>query len=90
MKLRLVACALVVLATAPAAAQTFRSEAGELRVETVARDLANPWGLAFLPDGRMLVTEKSGRMRIVARDGKAVARHRRRAAGVRAQPGRAA
>ena len=70
MKARIGACILVVVATAPAAAQTFRSEAGELRVETVARDLANPWGLAFLPDGRMLVTEKPGRMRVVARDGK--------------------
>jgi aldose sugar dehydrogenase len=60
---------LVAVATAPAAAQTFRSAAGEMRVETVARDLVNPWGLAFLPDGRMLVTEKPGRMRIVARDG---------------------
>lgn len=37
----------------------------EPRVETVARGLVNPWGLAFLPDGRALVTERPGRLRIV-------------------------
>lgn len=42
---------------------------GKIKVETVARDLEWPWGLAFLPDGRMLVTEKPGRLRIVATDG---------------------
>ncbi len=41
-----------------------------LKPVTVAQGLANPWSLAFLPDGRMLVTEKPGRMRIVAADGK--------------------
>jgi aldose sugar dehydrogenase len=70
MKLRLAACAFVVLAAVPATAQTVRSAAGDLRVETVAGGLSYPWGLAFLPDGRMLVTERPGRMRIVARDGK--------------------
>ena len=37
---------------------------------TVAGDLQNPWGLAFLPNGKMLVTERPGRMRVVAADGK--------------------
>lgn len=34
-------------------------------VETVAKGLNHPWGMQFLPDGRMLVTERAGRMRIV-------------------------
>ena len=42
---------------------------GVVRVETVARGLVNPWALAFLPDGRMLVTERPGRLRIVSKDG---------------------
>ncbi len=54
----------------PAAAQTFPSSAGNLSVETIASGLTNPWALAFLPDGRMLVTERPGRLRIVGRDGK--------------------
>jgi len=39
-------------------------------VVTVAEGLVNPWGMTFLPDGRMLVTEKPGRLRIVGKDGK--------------------
>lgn len=38
-------------------------------VRVVTRSLAHPWSLAFLPDRSMLVTEKEGRMRIVAPDG---------------------
>ena len=37
---------------------------------TVTEGLVNPWGLAFLPDGKMLVTEKPGRLRVVSADGK--------------------
>ena len=47
-----------------------RSSAGDIAVETVARGLDHPWAIAFLPDGRLLVTERPGRMRIVATDGK--------------------
>ena len=53
-----------------ASAQTFKSSAGDLKVETVVGGLAHPWALVFLPDGRMLVTERPGRMRIVRPDGK--------------------
>lgn len=51
------------------AQQRFPSSAGELAVETVAGGLEHPWGLAFLPDGRMLVTERPGRLRLVSASG---------------------
>lgn len=40
-----------------------------LDVQTYARGLEKPWGMAFLPDGALLVTEKPGRLRIVGKDG---------------------
>ena len=39
-------------------------------VVTVTEGLVNPWGMTFLPDGKMLVTEKPGRLRVVSADGK--------------------
>ena len=48
---------------------TIDTKAGTIKVETIAHGLENPWGLAFLPDGRMLVTERPGRLRIVTKDG---------------------
>ena len=61
------------LLAAPVTAQApeiIRSTKANFRLETVAIGLVNPWALAFLPDGRLLVTERPGRMRIVERDGK--------------------
>ena len=40
------------------------------RTETVASGLENPWGVTFLPQGRFLVTERPGRLRVVEADGK--------------------
>jgi aldose sugar dehydrogenase len=58
---------LLLLALLPlvAAAQTYRSDEHSFRVVKVVEGLEQPWSLAFLPDGRMLVTEKAGRLRIV-------------------------
>jgi len=66
------ACAALAAGVLPARGQQpqrLKSEKAEILVETVARGLDHPWGLAFLPDGRMLVTEKPGRLRIVSADG---------------------
>jgi len=41
-----------------------------IKAETVAKGLAHPWGLAFLPDGQLLVTERPGRMRIIGKNGR--------------------
>ncbi|MEJ2378838.1 MAG: PQQ-dependent sugar dehydrogenase [Pseudolabrys sp.] len=64
---------LLLAAGAAGAQQTFPSSAGPLKVETAAQGLVHPWSLAFLPGGRMLVTERPGRMRIVGKDGKLAA-----------------
>lgn len=45
--------------------QTFETSAGLVNAETVAAGFEHPWAIAFLPDGRMLVTERPGRLRLV-------------------------
>jgi glucose/arabinose dehydrogenase len=50
---------------ATAEAQRVQSQEHAFRVVTLVRGLSHPWGLAFLPDGRLLVTERPGRLRLV-------------------------
>ncbi|MGQ9370490.1 PQQ-dependent sugar dehydrogenase [Azospirillum sp. ST 5-10] len=73
------AAALALPAALPAAAQdkpklpggagSVETQAGPVQVEVVTGGLERPWGIAFLPDGRALVTEKPGRLRVLQRDG---------------------
>ena len=65
----LMAAGLLMAASATSDAQVYPSSAGNMMVQTFAKGLEHPWALAFLPDGRILVTERPGRMRIVAKDG---------------------
>ena len=57
--------ALLLLAT-PTWAQTVQSSAGNLVATVIADGLDHPWALGFLPDGRMLVTERSGQLLVIA------------------------
>jgi glucose/arabinose dehydrogenase len=68
----LLALLLLALLAAPASAQTVTATSADypLEVHSIAKGLQNPWGLAFLPDGRMLVTERPGRLRLVDREGR--------------------
>lgn len=68
-------CYTLVLATAvlrfpPAMAevQTVSTQAGSVAVTTLANGLDHPWGMAFLPDGRLLITERAGTLRILNTD----------------------
>ncbi len=71
-RLAVIALAWSAVAGPAQAAQTGApvAEKTSVKVETVAKGLENPWGLQFLPDGRMIVTERPGRIRIVGKDGK--------------------
>jgi glucose/arabinose dehydrogenase len=77
-----IVAALLVLATAAVRAQSGSSPSpasgssqvldvsgGKIRVVTVATGLFHPWSLAFLPDGRLLVAERNGKLRIIGKDG---------------------
>ncbi len=59
-----------VISGTPVSGEVYKSEFTRIKVVNVSSGLVNPWGLAFLPDGRMLVTERPGRLRLVTGDGK--------------------
>ncbi len=68
---RLIAGFLCVTACAcvtPALAQTHVTQEHRIRVSTLTEGLSHPWSLAFLPDGRMLVTERTGQLRVISKD----------------------
>ena len=60
----------MLLASASTFAQTYKSDEHPFRVVQVVKGLEQPWSLAFLPDGRMLVSESVRGLRIIERDGK--------------------
>ena len=70
--LRLQLLILSMVACLPPGAQdrssVIASEQHAFRINTLVTGLENPWSVAFLPDGRMLVTERAGRMRLVGAD----------------------
>lgn len=63
------ACRAAPQGPAPHSAQPASIENG-LKVETFATGLSHPWGIAIMPDDRMLVTERPGRLRIVDKNGR--------------------
>lgn len=65
----LLAASLAAIATL-AAAQTIRSDKANFRVSVVSAGLEHPWSVAFLPDGRYLVSERPGRLRLIGADGR--------------------
>jgi aldose sugar dehydrogenase len=60
----LFASALTATSTCLAQSTSINTQQGKATVTTLVQNLQNPWGMAFLPDGRLLVTERAGRLRI--------------------------
>jgi len=69
MKLFSAIAALAISATSLGAQEPVTSDQEKFILETVAEGLSHPWGLAFLPDGAMLVTERRGQLRRVSAEG---------------------
>ncbi|MEM9139100.1 MAG: PQQ-dependent sugar dehydrogenase [Pseudomonadota bacterium] len=77
-KIHTLAAVLGLAIAAPVSAETHSTSAGPVEITPVVRDLETPWAVAFLPDGRFLITERDGALLLVEADG----RSRRSIAGV--------
>lgn len=60
-----IACILFTGFSANAQKPTIEREEGAIKVHTLAEDFDHPWGIAFLPDNRLLITERVGNLRIL-------------------------
>lgn len=74
MRAMIAALCLLCPAWATAEIQVFKSDLQSFRVVTLTQGLQRPWSLAFMPDGRMLVTERPGRLRVLTAEGKLLLR----------------
>jgi glucose/arabinose dehydrogenase len=70
MRKAILLCAALLATGAVSGVEVIETREHRVRLVTVTEGLERPWALAFLPDGRMLVTERPGRLRVVDGDGK--------------------
>ncbi|BAK77455.1 glucose sorbosone dehydrogenase [Pseudogulbenkiania sp. NH8B] len=70
MPLRSILAALLLGLVSLASATPYPSQLYPLQLTQLARGLNHPWSLAFLPDGRMLLTERAGRLRLLDAQGR--------------------
>lgn len=72
MRILFFTAAFLLLTAAARSPEIIKTQEHDLRIAEIATGLEHPWGLAFLPDGRMLVTERPGRLRVI-KDGRLAA-----------------
>jgi len=72
MRILFCTAAFLLLTAAARSPEVIKTQKHDLRIAEIATGLEHPWGLAFLPDGRMLVTERPGRLRVI-KDGRLAA-----------------
>ncbi len=72
MRILFCTAAFLLLTAAARSPEIIKTQEHDLRIAEIATGLEHPWGLAFLPDGRMLVTERPGRLRVI-KDGRLAA-----------------
>ena len=65
----LLASACLATVAVSAAAERYQSERHDFKAQLVTAQLTRPWGMAFLPGGGMLITEKAGRLRLLDAEG---------------------